>query len=91
MVPFEDGTGAKDRPVLILSTSARSCEVARFTSRDPAARSDFVQVPEGLPNMPKQSWVSLRPIRLPRSALRRRIGTPGEAFVDWYWRTARAR
>ena len=87
MVPFEDGTGAKDRPVLILSAEAHSLEVARFTSRSRDARQDYVRVPDGLPGLPRESWISLRPLRLPRSRLRRRIGAPGEAFVDWYWRT----
>ena len=31
-VPFDDGTGSKDRPVLVLSVSGRTCTVARFTS-----------------------------------------------------------
>ncbi|WP_235523340.1 type II toxin-antitoxin system PemK/MazF family toxin [Cellulomonas sp. Root485] len=83
-VPFEDGSGSKDRPVLVLSASGRSCEVARFTSQDKNGRRDHVRVPQGVPGLPKASWLNLRPTSLPRSAFRRRTGQPGEAFVAWY-------
>ncbi len=84
MVPFEDGTGAKDRPVLVLTTTRRSCTVARLTSQDRGARHDVIRVPEGVPGLSKASWISLRTVRLRRRALRRRIGDPGEALVEWY-------
>jgi hypothetical protein len=83
-VPFEDGTGSKDRPVLVLSAAGRSCEVARFTSQDKNGRRDHVRVPQGVPGLPKASWLNLRPMHLPRKAFRRRTGRPGEAFVAWY-------
>ena len=83
-VPFEDGTGSKDRPVLVLSASGRSCEVARFTSQDKDDRRDHVRVPRGIPGLPRASWLDLRPLTLPSSAFRRRTGEPGEAFVAWY-------
>ena len=83
-VPFEDGSGSKDRPVLVLSGGGRSCEVARFTSQDKIGRRDHVRVPQGVPGLPKASWLNLRPTSLPRSAFRRRTGQPGEAFVAWY-------
>jgi hypothetical protein len=83
-VPFEDGTGSKDRPVLVLSVAGGSCEVARFTSQDRSGRRDHVRAPQGVPGLPKASWLNLRPLDLPRSAFRRPIGDPGEAFVGWY-------
>jgi len=83
-VPFEDGSGSKDRPVLVLSTGGRTCDVARFTSQDKNGRRDHVRVPQGVPGLPKASWLNLRPTPLPRSAFRRRTGVPGEAFVVWY-------
>jgi hypothetical protein len=83
-VPFEDGTGSKDRPVLVLSTFSRSCEVARFTSQDKDGRRDHIRVPQGIPGLPRASWLDLRPVTLPLSAFRRRTGEPGEAFVAWY-------
>lgn len=84
MVPFEDRSGAKDRPVLVLEVRGRRCTVARMTSQDRSARSDYVRVPAGIPGLRKASWIDLRPVQLRRSALRRRSGDPGEAFVVWY-------
>jgi mRNA-degrading endonuclease toxin of MazEF toxin-antitoxin module len=83
-VPFEDGSGSKDRPVLVLSARAGSCETAPFTSQDKNGRRDHVRVPQGIPGLPKASWLNLRPTTLPASAFRRRTGVPGEAFVVWY-------
>lgn len=83
-VPFEDGSGSKDRPVLVLSTAGRSYDVARFTSQDKSGRRDHVRVPQGIPGLPSASWLNLRPTTLPRSAFRRRTGTPGGAFVAWF-------
>jgi hypothetical protein len=83
-VPFEDGTGSKDRPVLVLSAGLGSWEVARFTSQDRTGRRDYVRVPHGVPGLPKASWLDRRPIALHRSAFRRYLGEPGDAFVIWY-------
>jgi len=83
-VPFRDGTGSKDRPVLVLSVTGRACTVAQFTSQDRDARRDYLRVPDGFPGLSRSSWVSLRPVRLPGSAMRRRSGTPGMALVGWY-------
>ena len=83
-VPFEDGTGSKDRPVLVLSVTGRSVMAARLTSQDRSRRSDYLLVPDGIPGLSRRSWVSVRPVRLPRSALRRRTGDPGDALVLWY-------
>lgn len=88
-VPFEDGTGSKDRPVLVLGVSGRTCTVARFTSQDRGARRDHLRVPDGVPGLRRTSWVDLRPVPLRRSALRRRAGDPGAAFAQWYEDAAR--
>ena len=71
-VPFEDGTGSKDRPVLVLSVEGRTCTVARFTSQDKGARRDHLRVPDGVPGLHRASWVNKHPVRVKRSALRRR-------------------
>ena len=86
-VPFEDGSGSKDRPVLVLSVVARSCEVARFTSQDKNGRRDHVRVPQGIPGLPKASWLNLpadhacRGVRVPPSyrGSRVRRSSPGTA------------
>ncbi|WP_372594022.1 type II toxin-antitoxin system PemK/MazF family toxin [Actinotalea sp.] len=90
MVPFEDGTGAKDRPVLVLRAGRRTCTVAHLTSRDRSSRRDFLAVPDGVPGLARASWISRRETTLPRAALRRRIGDPGEAFLSWYRRSREA-
>ena len=83
-VPFEEGTGSKDRPVLVLSVVAGSWEVARFTSQDRSGFRDYLRVPRGVPGLPKASWLDRRPISLHGGAFRRYVGEPGEAFVLWY-------
>lgn len=83
-VPFADGTGSKDRPVLVLAASGRTCTVVRFTSKDRSARRDHRPAPVGVGGLQRDSWVDLRPLRLPRRALRRRIARPDPALVLWY-------
>lgn len=85
-VPFDDGTGSKDRPVLVLSVDGRSLTVAKFTSQDRSARRDHRRVPDGLLGLRRSSWVNLRPVALPRKAFRRRVARPGAAMVQWYAR-----
>ena len=85
-VPFDDGTGSKDRPVLVLSATGRMLVVARFTSQDRSARRDHRRVPEGLLGLQRTSWVNLRPVAVPRKAFRRRVSRPGAAMVQWYER-----
>lgn len=89
-VPFDEGRGGKDRPVLVLGRRGLRLEVARFTSRDQGRRSDHARVPDGVPGLTRGSWVDLRPRALPRRALRRRAGDAGPALVAWY-EQARAR
>lgn len=83
-VPFEGSAGSKDRPVLVLAVDRRTCTVARFTSQDQGARHDHRRVPEGVPGLRRTSWVNLRPVRLRRSAMRRRASEPGASLVQWY-------
>jgi len=83
-VPFEDRPGGKDRPVLVLGVGHPACTVARLTSQDKSARRDHVRIPDGMPGLTRPSWVSLRPVQVQRSDLRRRLGDPGEALVAWY-------
>ncbi len=90
MVPYRDGTGAKDRPVVVLSRRGRWVTVARLTSQDQSARpTDYARVPHPLPGLTRSSWVDLRPMRIRRSALRRRTGDAGAAWLAWYERTGR--
>jgi mRNA-degrading endonuclease toxin of MazEF toxin-antitoxin module len=90
LVPFRDGTGAKDRPVVVLDSGPRSCRVVRLTSQDRDERHDHARLPRHLPGLDRRrSWVDLRPLRIPRSALRRRVGDAGDAWLAWYEEQAR--
>lgn len=44
-MPFEDGTGSKVRPCLVLRTRRSVVEVLKITSRDRSDRSDHVEIP----------------------------------------------
>jgi hypothetical protein len=44
-VPFEDGTGTKVRPCLVLRTGPRAIEVLKITSQDQRDRRDHVEIP----------------------------------------------
>lgn len=90
MVPFRDGTGAKDRPVVVLSAHGRRCTVVRLTSRDQDGRAGYARSPGTLPGLDRRGWVDLRPMELRRTALRRRTGDAGTAWLRWYEDAARA-
>lgn len=84
-VPFRDGTGEKDRPVVVLSPQGRWVTVARLTSQDQIARpTDYARVPHPLPGLTGRGWADLRPMRIRRSALRRRTGDAGAEWLTWY-------
>jgi hypothetical protein len=44
-VPYEDGTGHKVRPCLVLRTHRKRVEVLKITSQDHSDRRDHVQIP----------------------------------------------
>lgn len=90
-VPFRDGSGAKDRPVVVLSTRGRTVTVAELTSQDKSAYRDHVRVPDGLPGLHRTSWVDLQPVDLPVRSFRRRVGDAGPAWVFWFREQAAAR
>ncbi|GIG36182.1 type II toxin-antitoxin system PemK/MazF family toxin [Cellulomonas pakistanensis] len=89
MVPYRDGTGAKDRPVVVLSSRGRRCTVVRLTSKDQDGRDGYARSPEALPGLSTRGWVDLRPMVLRRTALRRRTGDAGSAWLRWYDDAAR--
>jgi len=83
-VPFDDGSGSKDRPVLILEVHGRSCTAAAFTSQSSAERHHAVRVPHGVPGLDRASWVKPSPTTLPVRSLRRCAGDAGPGLVTWY-------
>jgi hypothetical protein len=44
-VPYEDGTGAKVRPCLVLRTKRGRVDVLKITSQDQSDRRDHVEIP----------------------------------------------
>lgn len=43
-MPFQDGTGAKVRPCLVLRVASRQIEVLKITSQDKSHRSDHIEM-----------------------------------------------
>ncbi|GEA80823.1 hypothetical protein CUD01_12670 [Cellulomonas uda] len=86
LVPFEDRSGAKDRPVLVLDVQGGSVVVAQLTSQDKSRRRDHVPAPARLTGMRKDGWLELRTRTVPRGAFRRRAGDLGPAGLVWFER-----
>lgn len=77
MVPYEDGTGEKDRPCLVLSVRGRTVLVAKITSKSHEERPGVIPLPpevvgdaEG-----RRSYLETDELRRVDSrAFRRRVG-----------------
>lgn len=77
-VPFEDGTGHKVRPCLVLRTYQRQVEVLKITSQDRSARRDHIEIPTRAwdRRATHNSYLDLSgPFRLRDAAFTRRAGT----------------
>ncbi len=76
-VPFEDGTGSKVRPCLVLRYRWRGYEVLKITSQDQSRRRDHVQIATRHwdRNAEKNSYLDLTgPIRVRESRVDNRAG-----------------
>jgi hypothetical protein len=91
MVPFEKGSyrpgeaRAKDRPCLVISTSARHAHVLKITSVDQGDRPGYVRLKSGWhPRSDKASWIKVEPlVKVPLRDFREHIrSTPAGV-----WRT----
>ncbi|WP_405617508.1 type II toxin-antitoxin system PemK/MazF family toxin [Streptomyces sp. NBC_01508] len=88
MVPYEDGTGAKDRPCLVLSVRGRTVLVAKITSKFHEERPGVIPLPpeavgdtDGRP-----SFLETDELRtVDTKAFRRRVG-PADPVL---WRRVR--
>ncbi|WP_330175623.1 type II toxin-antitoxin system PemK/MazF family toxin [Streptomyces sp. NBC_01498] len=88
MVPYEDGTGAKDRPCLVLSVRGRTALVAKITSKFHEGRPGVIPLPpeavgdtEG-----RRSFLETDELRRVNTReFRRRVGT----LEDGLWRQVR--
>jgi hypothetical protein len=77
-VPFEDGSGSKMRPCLVLRSGRDGAEVLKITSRDKGNRADHVRLPTRRwdPKAERDSYLELTdPIRVPAAAFMNRAGT----------------
>jgi len=77
-VPYEDGTGHKIRPCLVLRSGAKHREVLKITSQDQSDRNDHVVIPTRTwdADADHDSWLDLTgPIRVPLGGFQDRAGT----------------
>lgn len=83
-VPFEDGRGSKDRPVVVLRQRGGARVVLMVSSQDKADRRGWVALDRrGWDDRPGRSWVRTdRQIELRRGDFRRRAGRcPDETWA----------
>jgi PemK-like, MazF-like toxin of type II toxin-antitoxin system len=88
-VPYEDGTGAKVRPCLVLRTYQRRVDVLKITSQDRSARRDHIEIVTSTwdPRATHNSYLDLSdPYRLADRAFSRRAGKVDAAT----WRVVRS-
>jgi hypothetical protein len=77
-VPYEDGTGSKVRPCLVLRTGRYGADVLKITSQDKSNRTDHVRIPTRAwdPGADHDSYLDLTdPIRVVPAAFADRAGT----------------
>ncbi|MEV1286421.1 type II toxin-antitoxin system PemK/MazF family toxin [Micromonospora sp. NPDC049679] len=77
-VPYEDGSGSKVRPCLVLRSGNGGVEVLKITSQDKSDRTDHVRIPtrEWDPSADHDSFLDLTdPIRVAPAAFEDRAGT----------------
>ncbi|GHF36844.1 type II toxin-antitoxin system PemK/MazF family toxin [Streptomyces griseosporeus] len=76
-LPFDDGTGSKDRPCVVVRTFRHHAQVLKVTSADKSGRPDYVRMPvaswDG--TAVRDSWLEPAPLReLSYEAFRRLAG-----------------
>jgi hypothetical protein len=84
LVPFEDGKGAKERPVLVLRLDGTSARVLKVTSKDKSGRTNHRRVDTSRwdrPGRREGSWLQTdRVTTVPLSTFRRRLGDERAAY-----------
>ena len=76
-VPFEDGTGSKDRPCLVLHRGARTATVLKITSKHHTELPGVIPLPPGTvgDRAHRASWLETEESReVPFADFRRRVG-----------------
>ncbi len=87
-VPFEDGTGSKVRPCLVLRVGRTGAEVLKITSQDKSRRTDHIRIPTRTwdPGADHDSYLDLTdPIRVAAASFQDRAG----ALDASLWREVR--
>ncbi|MGW4463156.1 type II toxin-antitoxin system PemK/MazF family toxin [Micromonospora sp. NBC_01796] len=77
-VPFEDGTGSKVRPCLVLRGGRRGADVLKITSQDKSERDDHVKIPTRSwdRTAARDSWLDLSdPITVSLTSFENRAGS----------------
>ncbi|SCG46579.1 type II toxin-antitoxin system PemK/MazF family toxin [Micromonospora siamensis] len=77
-VPYEDGTGSKVRPCLVLRADRRGADVLKITSQDKSDRDDHVRIPTRSwdASADHDSFLDVsEPIRVTAAAFADRAGT----------------
>jgi hypothetical protein len=77
-VPYEDGTGHKVRPCLVLRTYRSRIDVLKITSQDQSHRTDHVEIPTRTWDRRAEhnSYLDLTgPLTIRHAAFQRRAGT----------------
>ena len=80
-VPFEEGAGFKDRPVLIVGVSGRRVRVHTFTSVNQSGRAGYAGVGVAVPGSRKASWLRVGRTTSLRTEWLRAYGGPAPAVV----------
>jgi mRNA-degrading endonuclease toxin of MazEF toxin-antitoxin module len=82
-VPFEEKSGSKDRPALVVAAGKRQATVLMFTSADKRGREGFVPVDPRIWRSPRTSYLRLdRQITIPLTSMRRREGVADSRLMD---------
>jgi hypothetical protein len=77
-VPYEDGSGSKVRPCLVLRTGRAGTDVLKITSQDKSNRTDHIRIPTKAwdPDAGHDSYLDLTdPIRVAATAFEDRAGS----------------
>lgn len=79
-IPYSEGSGSKDRPCVVLSTSGRRVAVLMCTSKDKSGQQGYTQMPPHIWGARgKASWIKTdRRITIDREDLRRLQGRLGQ-------------
>jgi hypothetical protein len=85
LVPFEEGHGEKERPVLVLAQDGVTARVLKVTSRDRSGRANYRAVDTSRWDRPGDragSWLQTdRIIAIPVAGFRRRLGDEDDVVL----------